>query len=78
MTNPLLAPWDGPFGLPPFADVRAEQFAPAFAERLRDSDALLESAEVHGNFYGTPREPAEAAALPRTFRKRRASKFSPT
>ncbi len=27
--------------------------------RLRDSDALLEWAEVHGNFYGTPREPAE-------------------
>jgi guanylate kinase len=23
------------------------------------SDALLESAEVHGNFYGTPREPAD-------------------
>lgn len=30
-------------------------------ERLRDSDALLEWAEVHGNCYGTPREPAEAA-----------------
>ncbi|MGD9914567.1 MAG: guanylate kinase [Rhizobiaceae bacterium] len=30
-------------------------------EHLRDSDALLEWAEVHGNFYGTPREPAEAA-----------------
>ena len=30
-------------------------------ERLRDSDALLESAEVHGHCYGTPREPAEAA-----------------
>ncbi|OBQ88191.1 guanylate kinase [Mesorhizobium sp. WSM3864] len=30
-------------------------------ERLRDSDALLEWAEVHGNFYATPREPAEAA-----------------
>lgn len=29
--------------------------------RLRDSDALLEWAEVHGNFYGTPREPAEIA-----------------
>jgi guanylate kinase len=29
--------------------------------RLRDSDALLEWAEVHGNFYGTPREAAEAA-----------------
>ena len=30
-------------------------------ERLRDSDALLEWAEVHGNFYGTPREPVELA-----------------
>lgn len=30
-------------------------------ERLRDSDALLEWAEVHGNFYGTPREPVETA-----------------
>ena len=31
-------------------------------ERLRDSDALLEWAEVHGNCYATPREPAEAGA----------------
>lgn len=30
-------------------------------ERLRASDALLEWAEVHGNFYGTPRESVEAA-----------------
>jgi guanylate kinase len=30
-------------------------------ERLRDTDALLEWAEVHGNYYATPREPAEAA-----------------
>ncbi|EJB03428.1 guanylate kinase [Rhizobium redzepovicii] len=30
-------------------------------ERMRDSDALLEWAEVHGNFYGTPREPVEQA-----------------
>lgn len=29
-------------------------------ERLRDADELLEWAEVHGNFYGTPREPVEA------------------
>ncbi|MEM6461951.1 MAG: guanylate kinase [Pseudomonadota bacterium] len=28
-------------------------------KRLRDTDALLEWAEVHGNFYGTPREAAE-------------------
>lgn len=30
-------------------------------ERLRDSDSLLEWAAVHGNFYGTPREPVETA-----------------
>ena len=30
-------------------------------DSLRDSDALLEWAEVHGNFYATPREPVEAA-----------------
>src|SRR4051795_3367893 len=30
-------------------------------ESMRDSDELLESAEVHGNFYGTPREPVEKA-----------------
>jgi guanylate kinase len=30
-------------------------------ERLRDTDALIEWAEVHGNLYGTPREPAEMA-----------------
>lgn len=30
-------------------------------ERLRDGDALLEWAAVHGNFYGTPREQVEKA-----------------
>jgi guanylate kinase len=30
-------------------------------EAMRDSGELLESAEVHGNFYGTPREPVEKA-----------------
>jgi guanylate kinase len=32
----------------------------AFA-RMRDNDTLLEWAEVHGNLYGSPREPVEAA-----------------
>jgi guanylate kinase len=30
-------------------------------EAMRDSDELLECAEVHGNYYGTPREPVETA-----------------
>jgi guanylate kinase len=30
-------------------------------ELLRDNNELLEWAEVHGNFYATPREPAERA-----------------
>lgn len=29
--------------------------------RLRDSDSLLESAQVHSNFYGTPTDPVEEA-----------------
>jgi guanylate kinase len=30
-------------------------------EQMRDSGDLLEWAQVHGNFYGTPREPVETA-----------------
>lgn len=30
-------------------------------ERLREGNALLEWAEVHGNFYATPRDPVEKA-----------------
>jgi len=37
MTNPLLSPWTAPFGLPPFADIRDEDFAPAFEAALADA-----------------------------------------
>jgi len=50
MTNPLLAPWTAPFGLPPFADVRPEHFAPAFAEamakHLAEIDAIAGAGEA--------------------------------
>lgn len=32
-------------------------------ERQRDSNALLEWAEVHGNYYGTPRDPVDKAMV---------------
>jgi guanylate kinase len=30
-------------------------------ERLRDADGLLEASEVHGNWYGTPRDQVQSA-----------------
>ena len=49
LANPLLARWDAPFGLPPFADVRPEHFAPALeaalAEHRQEIRALADSAE---------------------------------
>jgi peptidyl-dipeptidase Dcp len=41
MTNPLLSVWDGPFGLPPFAKVRDEDFAPAFEAGLAEARAAI-------------------------------------
>jgi peptidyl-dipeptidase Dcp len=42
--NPLTAPWDTPFGLPPFEAVRAEDFMPALEramdEHRREIDAI--------------------------------------
>ncbi len=32
--NPLLQPWDEPFGVPPFTLVRAEHFGPAFEQAM--------------------------------------------
>jgi peptidyl-dipeptidase Dcp len=43
VSNPLLAPWTGPYGLPPFAEVRAEHFAPAFAEAMREHLAEIDA-----------------------------------
>lgn len=34
--NPLLAPWDAPFGLPPFDSLRPGHFKPAFERGMRE------------------------------------------
>ena len=39
--NALLAPWTGAFGLPPFAAIRDEDFAPAFDAALTDARANI-------------------------------------
>ncbi len=41
MTNPLLAPWDAPFALPPFAAIADDDFAPAFAAALAEARARI-------------------------------------
>ncbi len=49
-SNPLLDTWATPYGLPPFALVRAEHFLPAFAEALSshrgEIDALAATTEA--------------------------------
>ena len=47
--NPLLQPWSGPYGLPPFAAIRAEHFEPALEAAMighvAELDALANNAE---------------------------------
>ena len=49
MTHALLQPWNTPYGLPPFAEIRAGDFAPAFeaalAEHRAELDALAAQSE---------------------------------
>lgn len=55
MTNPLLANWDTPFGLPPFENISDDDFAPAVDAALVDAQAnigaITEQEEV--TFAGT-------------------------
>ena len=43
MTNPLLAPWEGPYGLPDFAAIRDEHFRPAFDAAIAEQEAEFEA-----------------------------------
>jgi peptidyl-dipeptidase Dcp len=45
--NPLLQPWSGPFGIPPFAEIRPEHFLPAYERAFAEHDA--EVAAIAGN-----------------------------
>jgi peptidyl-dipeptidase Dcp len=41
--NPLLQPWNTPFGLPPFETIRPEHFAPAFEHAMRAHRAEIDA-----------------------------------
>jgi peptidyl-dipeptidase Dcp len=41
--NPLLQPWDTPYGLPPFERIRAEHFVPAFDAALQAHRAEIDA-----------------------------------
>lgn len=43
MTNPLMQPWAGVHGLPPFADIRPEHFQPAFEAALAQHRAEIDA-----------------------------------
>ncbi|MGB0969153.1 MAG: peptidase M3, partial [Halocynthiibacter sp.] len=47
MTNPLLAPWNTPFELPPFGLIKDDDFAPAFDAALAQGRARV--AEIAEN-----------------------------
>jgi peptidyl-dipeptidase Dcp len=42
-SNPLLQPWNTPYGLPPFAQIEAAHFAPAFEAALQQHRAELDA-----------------------------------
>ena len=46
-SNPVLATWDTPHGIPPFAAIKAEHFEPAFARALADHRAELAAISIN-------------------------------
>lgn len=55
-SNPLLQPWTGPFGLAPFAQIRAEHFIPAFEAALaqqREQVRAIAQATQPPSFHNT-------------------------
>jgi len=49
MTNPLLQNWDTPFGVPPFSEIKAGDYAPAFKKAMeqhnKEIDAIMNNPE---------------------------------
>ena len=44
--NPLLSDWNGPFAAPPFSQVRAEHFRPAFDAALEGINRLKKTVPI--------------------------------
>ena len=52
MANPLLAPWDGPFGLPCFDRIQPAHFPPAFDAALAEQEAEFEAIATNAQAPG--------------------------
>jgi len=50
--NPLLEPWQTPYGLPPFGAVRAQHFVPAFEQAMREHLAEIDAIADLGSTPG--------------------------
>jgi len=64
-TNPLLSPWPGDLGLPPYAAIEAGHFEPAFDRALAEHSAEIEAIATQA---GAPSFENTAAALDRSGR----------
>ncbi|MBI5067248.1 MAG: M3 family metallopeptidase [Deltaproteobacteria bacterium] len=64
--NPLLAPWDGPFGIPPFARIRDEHFGPALRQAMAAVRSEVEriAAQPAAATFENTLEPLDAAGEP--------------
>jgi peptidyl-dipeptidase Dcp len=55
--NPLLQDWNGPYGLPPFPDIRPEHFEPAFEVAMREELSEIDA------IAGQPAPPTFASTV---------------
>jgi peptidyl-dipeptidase Dcp len=82
--NPLLQDWNGPYGLPPFAQIEAAHFAPAFAAAMAGQMAELDAIAAqtsaptfHNTLAAFDRSGALAGRLEHLFYTLTASATSP-
>src|SRR5512143_1642307 len=82
--NPLLEPWNTPFGLPPFATIEPAHYAPAFEVAMREHAAEVaaiagraEAPRFENTFAALDRSGRALGRIERLFHNLAASETSP-